>query len=129
MIAAITESGLRGRGGAGFPTGTQVGARTRAGRSRSNTSSATATKAIPAPSWTALVLESDPHRVLEGLAIAAYAIGAAEGYFYIRAEYPLAVRHMRAAIQQADERGLPRTRCASKCAKAPARSSAAKRPR
>jgi len=51
-------------------------------------------------------LESDPHRVLEGLAIAAYAVGAAEGYLYIRAEYPLAVRHTRAAIQQAEERGF-----------------------
>jgi hypothetical protein len=65
---------------------------------QSNMSSATATKEIPAHSWTALVLESDPHRVLEGLAIAAYAIGAAEGYLYIRAEYPQAVRHTRAAI-------------------------------
>jgi NADH-quinone oxidoreductase subunit F len=51
------------------------------------------------------VLESDPHRVLEGLAIAAYAIGAAEGYLYIRAEYPLAVRHVRAAIAEARARG------------------------
>jgi NADH-quinone oxidoreductase subunit F len=50
-------------------------------------------------------LESDPHRVLEGLAIAAYAVGAAEGYLYIRAEYPLAVRHTRAAIRQAEQRG------------------------
>ncbi len=53
-----------------------------------------------------LVLESDPHRVLEGLAIAAYAVGANEGYLYIRAEYPLAVRHIRAAILQATDRGL-----------------------
>ena len=51
------------------------------------------------------VLESDPHRVVEGLAIAAYAIGAKHGFFYIRAEYPMAVRHIRAAIQQAQERG------------------------
>ena len=58
-----------------------------------------------------LVLESDPHRVLEGLAIAAYAIGAAEGYLYIRAEYPLAVRHMRAAIRQADGARLARAAC------------------
>ena len=52
-----------------------------------------------------LVLEADPHRVIEGLMIAAYAIGAAAGYFYIRAEYPLAVRSIRSAIQQAEERG------------------------
>jgi NADH-quinone oxidoreductase subunit F len=53
-----------------------------------------------------LILESDPHRVLEGLAIAAYATGACEGYFYIRAEYPLAVRNVRAAIGQAEELGF-----------------------
>jgi NADH-quinone oxidoreductase subunit F len=53
-----------------------------------------------------LVLEADPHRVLEGLAIAAYAIGAVEGFLYIRAEYPLAVRNIREAIRQADQRGL-----------------------
>ena len=88
-----------------------------------------AMKAIPARSWTALVLESDPHRVLEGLAIAAYAIGAAEGYLYIRAEYPLAVRHTRAAIRQAERARLPRASCDWRSAKAPAPSSAAKRPR
>ena len=64
-----------------------------------------------------LVLESDPHRVLEGLAIAAYAIGAAEGYLYIRAEYPLAVRHTRAAIRQAAGARLPRARCGWRFAK------------
>jgi NADH-quinone oxidoreductase subunit F len=53
-----------------------------------------------------LVLESDPHRVVEGLAIAAYAVGAEEGFFYIRAEYPLAVRRIREAIRQAEARGL-----------------------
>jgi NADH-quinone oxidoreductase subunit F len=53
-----------------------------------------------------LVLESDPHRVIEGLAIAAYAVGAAAGYFYVRAEYPLAVRRIRTAIAQAVERGF-----------------------
>jgi len=53
-----------------------------------------------------LILESDPHRVLEGLAIAAFAIGATEGYLYIRAEYPKAVHHVRAAIRQAEERGF-----------------------
>ncbi len=53
-----------------------------------------------------LVLEADPHRVLEGLAIAARAVGATEGFLYIRAEYPLAVRRIRAAIEQAEERGL-----------------------
>ena len=63
--------------------------------SRKSTSSATPTKATPARSWTARVLESDPHRVLEGMAIAAYAVGAQKGYIYVRAEYPLAVKHLR----------------------------------
>jgi NADH-quinone oxidoreductase subunit F len=53
-----------------------------------------------------LVLESDPHRVVEGLALAAFAVGAEEGFFYVRAEYPLAVRRVREAIRQAEERGL-----------------------
>ena len=53
-----------------------------------------------------LVLESDPHRVLEGLAIAAHAMGAEEGFFYIRAEYPQAVKQIKEAIRQAEERGI-----------------------
>ena len=105
VIEAIANSGLRGRGGAGFPTGTKW----KLGRA-----SADPVKYVirngdegdPGAFMDRLVLESDPHRVLEGLAIAAHAVGATQGYFYIRAEYPLAVRHTRAAIQQAMERGL-----------------------
>ena len=52
------------------------------------------------------VLESDPHRVLEGMAIAAYAVGASEGYIYVRAEYPLAVARLKTAIRQAERQGL-----------------------
>ena len=105
VISAITNSGLRGRGGAGFPTGIKW---------KLAAASADPVKYVicngdegdPGAFMDRLVLESDPHRVLEGLAIAAYAVGATQGYLYIRAEYPLAVRHTRAAIEQATERGL-----------------------
>ena len=105
VIAAISDSGLRGRGGAGFPTGRKWAlGRAQAGAVKYVICNAD--EGDPGAFMDRLVLESDPHRVLEGLAIAAYAIGAAEGYLYIRAEYPLAVRHTRTAIRQAEERGL-----------------------
>ena len=103
-IAAITESGLRGRGGAGFPTGRKWAL----GRAQADPVKyviCNGDEGDPGAFMDRAVLESDPHRVLEGLAIAAYAVGAAEGYLYIRAEYPLAVRHARAAILQARARG------------------------
>jgi NADH-quinone oxidoreductase subunit F len=103
-IAAITESGLRGRGGAGFPTGRKWAL----GRAQADPVKyvvCNGDEGDPGAFMDRAVLESDPHRVLEGLAIAAYAIGASEGYLYIRAEYPLAVRHVRAAILQARARG------------------------
>jgi NADH-quinone oxidoreductase subunit F len=105
VIAAITDSGLRGRGGAGFPTGRKWAL----GRAQPGSVKyviCNGDEGDPGAFMDRLVLESDPHRVLEGLAIAAYAIGATEGYLYIRAEYPLAVRHTRAAILQAEERAL-----------------------
>jgi NADH-quinone oxidoreductase subunit F len=105
VIAAISDSGLRGRGGAGFPTGRKW-ALGRAQPSSIKYVICNGDEGDPGAFMDRLVLESDPHRVLEGLAIAAYAIGAAEGFLYIRAEYPLAVRHTRAAIRQAEERGL-----------------------
>ena len=105
VIATISESGLRGRGGAGFPTGRKWAlGRAQAGDVKYVICNGD--EGDPGAFMDRLVLESDPHRVLEGLAIAAYAIGAAEGYLYIRAEYPLAVRHIRAAIRQSEERGL-----------------------
>jgi NADH-quinone oxidoreductase subunit F len=105
VIETIANSGLRGRGGAGFPTGTKW---------KLAWANADPVKYVicngdegdPGAFMDRLVLESDPHRVVEGLAIAAYAVGATQGYFYIRAEYPLAVRHTRIAIQQATVRGL-----------------------
>jgi NADH-quinone oxidoreductase subunit F len=105
VIAAISESGLRGRGGAGFPTGRKW-ALARSQPSAVKYVICNGDEGDPGAFMDRLVLESDPHRVLEGLAIAAYAIGASEGYLYIRAEYPLAVRHTREAIRQATERGL-----------------------
>lgn len=104
VIAAITESGLRGRGGAGFPTGRKWAL----GHAQVDPIKyviCNGDEGDPGAFMDRAVLESDPHRVLEGLAIAAYAIGAAEGYLYIRAEYPMAVRHVRAAIEQARARG------------------------
>jgi NADH-quinone oxidoreductase subunit F len=105
VIEAIAKSGLRGRGGAGFPTGTKWKL-ARANADPVKYVICNGDEGDPGAFMDRLVLESDPHRVLEGLAIAAYAVGATQGYFYIRAEYPLAVRHTRIAIQQATERGL-----------------------
>ncbi len=105
VIVAIADSGLRGRGGAGFPTGTKW----KLGRASADPVKyviCNGDEGDPGAFMDRLVLESDPHRVLEGLAIAAHAVGAGQGYLYIRAEYPLAVRHTRAAIEQATERGL-----------------------
>ena len=105
VIAAISDSGLRGRGGAGFPTGRKWAL----GRAQPGTVKyviCNGDEGDPGAFMDRLVLESDPHRVLEGLAIAAYAIGAAEGYLYIRAEYPVALRHVREAIRQAEQHGF-----------------------
>ena len=105
LIQTISDSGLRGRGGAGFRTSLKwsLAREQPAGDKYVNCN---ADEGDPGAFMDRLVLESDPHRVLEGLAIAAYAIGAAEGIFYIRAEYPLAVECVREAIRQAEQRGF-----------------------
>ncbi len=104
IIAMIRDSGLRGRGGAGFPTGRKWSiARDQPGPVKFVICNGD--EGDPGAFMDRLVLEADPHRVLEGLAIAAYAIGATEGIFYIRAEYPLALTHIREAIRQAEARG------------------------
>jgi NADH-quinone oxidoreductase subunit F len=105
VIEAVAKSGLRGRGGAGFPTGTKWKL-ARANADPVKYVICNGDEGDPGAFMDRLVLEGDPHRVLEGLAIAAHAVGATQGYLYIRAEYPLAVRHTRAAIVQATERGL-----------------------
>jgi NADH-quinone oxidoreductase subunit F len=104
VINLISESGLRGRGGAGFPTARKW--RLAQQQPSPKYVICNGDEGDPGAFMDRLVLESDPHRVLEGLAIAAFATGAQQGYLYIRAEYPLAVHHVRGAIQRAEEAGL-----------------------
>jgi NADH-quinone oxidoreductase subunit F len=104
VVERIPASGLRGRGGAGFPTGRKWALARRQPAPRYVI--ANGDEGDPGAFMDRLVLESDPHRVVEGLALAAFAVGAEEGFFYVRAEYPLAVRRVREAIRQAEERGL-----------------------
>ncbi len=105
VIDEVKKSGLRGRGGGGFPTGNKWET-TRDAHGESSTSSATATRATPARTWTGSLMEGNPHSVLEGMIIGAYAIGAHEGYVYIRHEYPMAVENVTTAIKQAEACGL-----------------------
>jgi len=105
VIDEITRSGLRGRGGAGYPTGLKWSTVAKAGGTRKFVI-CNADEGDPGAFMDRSVLESDPHRVLEGMAIAAYAVGASQGYLYVRAEYPLAVKRLRTAIRQAERLGL-----------------------
>jgi bidirectional [NiFe] hydrogenase diaphorase subunit len=100
VISAITSSGLRGRGGAGYPTGLKWATVAKATAERKFVI-CNADEGDPGAFMDRSVLESDPHRVLEGMAIAAYAIGATQGYIYVRAEYPLAISRLQIAIRQA----------------------------
>lgn len=105
VVSAITRSGLRGRGGAGYPTGLKWATVAKATADRKFVV-CNADEGDPGAFMDRSVLESDPHRVLEGMAIAAYAIGATQGYIYIRAEYPLAISRLQIAIRQAQRLGL-----------------------
>lgn len=105
VIDKITASGLRGRGGAGFPTGVKWGFAARE-PGPDKYFICNADEGDPGAFMDRSVLEGDPHRVLEGMAIGAYAIGAPHGYFYVRAEYPLAIRRIRKAIADATDAGL-----------------------
>ena len=105
LIAVIVESGLRGRGGAGFLTGMKWRF-TRLAAGRQKYVICNADEGDPGAFMDRSVLESDPHSVLEGMAIAGHAIGATKGYVYVRAEYPLAVERLTLAIAQAEERGF-----------------------
>jgi NADH-quinone oxidoreductase subunit F len=105
VIDVIAASGLRGRGGAGFPTGTKWRL-ARAARDPQRYVVCNADEGDPGAFMDRSVLEGDPHSVLEGMAIAAYAVGADGGYVYVRAEYPEAVRRVRYAIGQATKLGV-----------------------
>ena len=105
VIEEVTRSGLRGRGGAGYPTGLKWSTVAKAsGDARYVICNAD--EGDPGAFMDRSVLESDPHRVLEGMAIAGYAVGASQGYVYCRAEYPLAVARLRTAIRLATRAGL-----------------------
>ena len=106
VIQTILDSGLRGRGGAGFPTGLKWRF---ASGNRGNVQKyvcCNADEGDPGAFMDRSVLEGDPHVVLEAMAIAGYAIGADQGYIYVRAEYPIAVERLQIAINQAREYGL-----------------------
>jgi NADH:ubiquinone oxidoreductase subunit F (NADH-binding)/(2Fe-2S) ferredoxin len=105
VIASMEKSGLRGRGGAGFPTGTKWKL-TRDPQADQKYVICNADEGDPGAFMDRSILEGDPHSVLEGLLIAGYAVGAGKGYFYIRAEYPLAVKRVEMAISEARLRGL-----------------------
>jgi bidirectional [NiFe] hydrogenase diaphorase subunit len=109
VVAEIETSGLRGRGGAGFPTGVKWATVAKAPGDRKYVI-CNADEGDPGAFMDRAVLESDPHRILEGMAIAAYAVGASHGYIYVRAEYPLAIKRLRTAIRQASRAGLLGTR-------------------
>ena len=100
VVEVMKESGLRGRGGAGFPTGLKWSFAARE-ESTEKYVICNADEGDPGAFMDRSVLEGDPHRVLEGMAIAAYAIGATHGYVYVRAEYPLAIRRLKRAIADA----------------------------
>jgi NADH-quinone oxidoreductase subunit F len=122
VIREVLDSGLRGRGGAGFPTGMKwrFARDARAVDSKGAVSGANAKnpngtdkymvcnadEGDPGAFMDRSVLESDPHSVIEGMAIGAYAVGASHGVIYCRAEYPMAIRHLDIALEQARERGF-----------------------
>jgi NADH:ubiquinone oxidoreductase subunit F (NADH-binding)/(2Fe-2S) ferredoxin/Pyruvate/2-oxoacid:ferredoxin oxidoreductase delta subunit len=103
VIEEVLTSGLRGRGGGGFPTGLKWRF-TRQAPGEKKYLVCNADEGDPGAFMDRSILEGDPHALLEGMAIAAYAVGADEGYIYVRAEYPLAIRRLQLAIKQAEER-------------------------
>ena len=105
VIQIIKDSGLRGRGGAGFPTGLKWSFAA-ANQADQKYVCCNADEGDPGAFMDRSVLEGDPHAVIEAMAIAGYAIGASQGYIYVRAEYPIAVKRLEIAIGQAREYGL-----------------------
>ncbi len=105
VVEQIVKSGLRGRGGAGFSTGLKWSTVVKA-HGDTKYVICNADEGDPGAFMDRSVLESDPHRVLEGMAIAGYAVGARQGYIYVRAEYPLAIKRLKNAIRQAERAGV-----------------------
>ncbi|MGD0833931.1 MAG: NuoF family protein [Candidatus Dormibacteria bacterium] len=106
VVAEITHSGIRGRGGAGYPSGLKWSTVAKATSDDGKYVVCNADEGDPGAFMDRSVLESCPQQVLEGMAIAAYAVGASHGYVYVRAEYPLAVKRLTTAIRQAERAGL-----------------------
>ena len=105
VIAEVLASGLRGRGGAGFPTGRKWQF-ARAAKGQAKYVICNADEGDPGAFMDRAVLEGDPHLVIEGMIIGAYAIGASKGFIYVRAEYPVAIEHTELALTQARQAGL-----------------------
>jgi len=105
VIKEIKKSGLRGRGGGGFPTGMKWEF-ARNSKSEKKYLICNGDEGDPGAFMDRSLLEGDPHRIIEGMIIAGYAIGANEGYIYVRAEYPLAIKRLQIALDQAKEYGL-----------------------
>ena len=105
VIKTVLDSGLRGRGGAGFPTGRKWGL-CAPNKADQKYIACNADEGDPGAFMDRSILEGDPHAVLEGMAIGAYAIGASKGFIYVRAEYPIAVKRLNIAIEQARNFGL-----------------------
>lgn len=105
VIQEIMTSGLRGRGGGGYPTGLKWVTVAKA-ESDEKYVICNGDEGDPGAFMDRAVLESDPHRIIEGMAIAGYAVGAQKGYIYVRAEYPLAIERLKKAIRQAGRMGI-----------------------
>ncbi len=105
VCAEISKSGLRGRGGAGYPTGLKWDLVRKAPGERKYVI-ANGDEGDPGAYMDRTLMESDPHRLLEGMAIAGYAVGAEQGFLYVRGEYPIAAKRLEKAIRTAERRGL-----------------------
>lgn len=105
VVKEIEDSGLRGRGGGGFPTGRKWRF-TAANKGGKSYVVCNGDEGDPGAFMDRSIMEGDPHKLLEGMAIAAFAIGADEGYIYVRAEYPLAIKRLRRAIEVAESEGF-----------------------
>ena len=110
IVQEITKSGLRGRGGGGFPTGRKWEA-ARMQKSAKKYVICNADEGDPGAFMNRSVMEGNPHSVIEGLMIAARAIGADETLIYVRTEYPLAVARMKKAVEDAQQDGFSRRQC------------------